>query len=68
MSDTYHHNNQRLRRIVKSSYYKKILHVYGDDFSSKKGKQRWINRLARIREKRDLRKELLNVNSDKSDL
>lgn len=24
------------RRIVKNSYYKKLIHIYGDDFGSKK--------------------------------
>lgn len=50
MSRTHHHRNKG-RRIVKGSYYKKILHIWGEDFSSKKGKKRWLNRLARKRQK-----------------
>ncbi len=50
MSRTYHHRNKRW--LVKNSYYKKLLHIWGDDFGSKKGKKRFLNQQARIKQKR----------------
>ena len=63
MSRTYHHNNHKTykRRLVKGSYYKKLCHIWGEDFSVKKGKQRWINRLARAKQKRLDEMEVTNA-------
>jgi len=58
MSRTHHHRNSRW--LVKNSYYKKLLHIWGDDFTSKKGKQRWLTRLARTKQKRINQKEILD--------
>lgn len=63
MSRTYHHNNHKTykRRLVKGSYYKKLCHILGEDFATKKRKQRWINRLARAKQKRLDEREVTNV-------
>ena len=62
MSRTYHHNNHKTfkRRLVKGSYYKKLCHILGEDFATKKGKQRRINRTARAKQKQLLKKEVSN--------
>ena len=63
MSRTYHHRNKRW--LVKNSYYKKLLHIWGDDFTSRKGKNRSLNRLARTRQKkidsRKIQKEMNEI-------
>lgn len=63
MSRTYNHNNHKThkRRIVKGSYYKKLCHIWGEDFSTKKGKQRWINSLARAKQKIKDEREITNA-------
>lgn len=63
MSRTYHHNNHKAykRRLVKSSYYKRLCHILGEDFATKKGKQRWINRVARAKQKRLDEREVANA-------
>lgn len=63
MSRTYHHNNHKTfkRRLVNGSYYKKLCHILGEDFATKKGKQRWINRVARAKRKQLLKKEVANA-------
>ena len=43
MSRTYKDMPRKKRRIVKNSLYKKFLHLWGDDFSSKR-KDRTISR------------------------
>lgn len=61
MSRTYKDESKR-RRIVKNSYYEKILHIWGEDFRCKR-KDRSINKLARVRQKRNDRKEVKDENN-----
>ena len=52
MSRTYKDRGKR-RRIVKNSLYKKVLRIWGEDFSSKKGKKRILSKLLRRRLERE---------------
>ena len=57
MSRTYKARGYYIR-IVKNSYYKKLIHIYGDDFGSKKGKRRILNKRIRNKQKRIDNKEI----------
>ena len=44
-------------RIVKNSYYKKLIHILGIDFSGKR-KKKFITRLAKAKQRKIDRKEI----------